>query len=1350
MGVSDDFVTVNLSANVLTCTLDSTFIDLTVSDTIDSISWSGPFAFSSLNEDIRVGSGGIYTVDFITNHGCEVSREIEVIEDRKFPYQVLLGDTLSCIKSEITLTTFPVDTLGSSFQWFENGIPSSTDTFLNVTIPGDYAVAIETELGCRDTLDFEVISIFRTIDAELITDTIDCTNPFVTLSYTSSIENLSPLWELPNGDLVIDSSFNTSQTGTVFLELSDSLGCTLDTSLVVVIDSIIPEIIVPNASFLCGDDSIQLTVQTSFEDLSFVWTKPDGSTVEEQEPFINSPGFYILDACRPNGCCVSDSVLVGVDVTVPSLDFDFENLDCRNDTTFIVPSDTSSYLMEWILNGNVLPVDSNIIEVTLPGFYEVLVTDEENGCNSFYSFDITSDKVDELEGLTVDILNCAIEEVQIFVASPRQFESFEWNGPGLLDGNLEPVVNTPGLYILNYTFTNGCSGIDSIEVVKEGELPNLQGEDVFITCEDDEVELDVEFSSSSIALAWSGPNDFEATGTPVMASDPGVYTVIGVASGSCTDTIQIELLSDTLSPIISIEGDGVITCSDSIVSISAQIDPNTSMYQISGPGVVDDQALNFDVELAGIYTIEAIGFNGCESTASIEINQSTDFPVYTINLDSITCIDQEVYVGFDSPDPSLSVVWDAPILVDDGTYMFSTSSAGNYLFSITNSNGCNLTDSFFVVLDTIAPSSEITLSSHINCLNSMADLGLTNYNPSIQVEWSGPGVIDPSIPAFSVTEVGIYSVVLTSINGCVSEDQVTIEYDTLSPEITIIGDPINCTAGKTFLRVETNLTLDSYLWKGPNDFESTDAEPLIFEEGFYTVEVIALNGCVSTDTIEVVDERVFPEIEVDDFFLPCNDTPEPVFTNFMSEGSFVRWFGPGGFFVEADTAFVLVPGEYIGIAFNEEGCTASDTFMVIDDPVLPEFGGFSELLLCQGPVEMTATDIEDDGSFFWTGPGDYFSEENPATVEQPGVYQLVVFSTKGCVDSLDIEVVDGRIYPDVTTSVDGLFQCENTTVSLSGDGSSEGSAFSYEWTTIDGNIVGGNNTLHPIINEEGTYILAVTNTSIGCVSFDTIIAQKQEQDLLGVDLEITAPTCLNFGNAEINLTEIIGGYAPYTVFVDDFDYGERTNIQYLTSGEHMLSIVDSLGCQIDTLVDISDEGILIVELPQDTVVCFGDSIKIEPWISLDLDSIQSIVWSSNVNCNGCSFFTILPDQDITISIEVTDIDGCVAEAEMSIEVDRPNNLPFPQIFSPNGDNVNDIFYMPMTKGLLNIDYIKIYDNWGGLLYASKNLEPGNESGGWDGTVNGRRAEQGVYIVEALVTLTNGSKVPYVSDLTLIR
>jgi len=56
-----------------------------------------------------------------------------------------------------------------------------------------------------------------------------------------------------------------------------------------------------------------------------------------------------------------------------------------------------------------------------------------------------------------------------------------------------------------------------------------------------------------------------------------------------------------------------------------------------------------------------------------------------------------------------------------------------------------------------------------------------------------------------------------------------------------------------------------------------------------------------------------------------------------------------------------------------------------------------------------------------------------------------------------------------------LHYCEGFEITLNGDGSTEGPGISYQWSTPDGNIVSGDNTLHPVVNAPGTYTLVVSN-----------------------------------------------------------------------------------------------------------------------------------------------------------------------------------------------------------------------------------------------------------------------------------
>jgi hypothetical protein len=61
----------------------------------------------------------------------------------------------------------------------------------------------------------------------------------------------------------------------------------------------------------------------------------------------------------------------------------------------------------------------------------------------------------------------------------------------------------------------------------------------------------------------------------------------------------------------------------------------------------------------------------------------------------------------------------------------------------------------------------------------------------------------------------------------------------------------------------------------------------------------------------------------------------------------------------------------------------------------------------------------------------------------------------------------------VATPAISTIPCSGAELTLSGEGSSVGQQFTYHWATDDGQIVSGQNTLHPVVNAPGDYTLTV-------------------------------------------------------------------------------------------------------------------------------------------------------------------------------------------------------------------------------------------------------------------------------------
>ncbi|MDG1297711.1 MAG: choice-of-anchor A family protein, partial [Saprospiraceae bacterium] len=99
--------------------------------------------------------------------------------------------------------------------------------------------------------------------------------------------------------------------------------------------------------------------------------------------------------------------------------------------------------------------------------------------------------------------------------------------------------------------------------------------------------------------------------------------------------------------------------------------------------------------------------------------------------------------------------------------------------------------------------------------------------------------------------------------------------------------------------------------------------------------------------------------------------------------------------------------------------------------------------------------------------------------------------TPGACASIDVNVGND---PTADAGSNGTIDCENSSVTLDGSGSSTGSGITYLWTTNDGNIVSGETTLTPVVDAGGTYELTVTDGNCQNSASVTISSNPDDED----------------------------------------------------------------------------------------------------------------------------------------------------------------------------------------------------------------------------------------------------------------
>ena len=195
------------------------------------------------------------------------------------------------------------------------------------------------------------------------------------------------------------------------------------------------------------------------------------------------------------------------------------------------------------------------------------------------------------------------------------------------------------------------------------------------------------------------------------------------------------------------------------------------------------------------------------------------------------------------------------------------------------------------------------------------------------------------------------------------------------------------------------------------------------------------------------------------------------------------------------TLLNLNAGVYVAIATDQNGCTSTETVNITADLDLPDVDIDLDADL---QLDCNSLSVELDGSassggsgysYLWTTVNGHISSggnSNTALVDAAGTYVLhVTDSSNGCSDTESVNVTANITLPnveiDADVNLDLQIDCLSPEITLSGQGSLTGSGITYLWTTVDGHIVAGANTLdHLIVNAEGTYVLHVTNNNNGC------------------------------------------------------------------------------------------------------------------------------------------------------------------------------------------------------------------------------------------------------------------------------
>ena len=838
------------------------------------------------------------------------------------------------------------------------------------------------------------------------------------------------------------------------------------------------------------------------------------------------------------------------------------------------------------------------------------------------------------------------------------------------------------------------------------------------------------------------------TDSCTMATCPQVYNTFGTQATYRTQKgcqtnhayfsdVSLEVLeticTDTGNVLLVQVRDLIASSIDDLIALSIyDANPQTDNANLLSSHPLDDLSSNCETLVIDIEDIPegamiylSIRDNGSFTTPHIYPLTAIEECSYSNNVDSILIIyPTKVFdLGRDTafcegtaltliaPEGFTNYEWNGV----QGSDALLVEQAGPY--TVQAMDECGLTYRDSIQVDVIAIDADLP-DSIVGCIN--AEVQLAASGPLDSIQWSSSLALscdDCFIPQIQLSSEG--EVFVTSFrSGCSNADTISIV--ALPAYIETVS--LNICQG------------DTLIYNGM----------MLVETGVYVDSMQSTNGCDSIIRVSVSSFESF--IDTTSYTLCPNDSIliEGVWLSEAGQYDY-RYSSIAGcdsilsYQISAADSYTIVDsitlcegdsiwyqGTWLGVAdtydFSYQSIVGCDSSYQLVLELSDRYEETRSLVLCEGDSILIA------GSFVTTagtypeliqgGPGCDSLLTYQVAIEQVEVTSLVdSFCLGDTLEVGDLMISSAGTYYD--TIYTGSICYDLTTIQAIALDTSYIEQ-TYEWCPTEGLIINGQ-----VINGPGRYPFSL-QTAEGCDS--TVIALVQDIDVPDVPaVEIDCESLEAIAQLSANNS--------WTITWDNGETGTFTTYPGQGTGEVTLS--HESGCEVIYVFDLPLiprlEGLSIL---RDTIVNAGDTLT---YLLPLYDTEWDIKWSTDlpVDCDTCRAVNIVAEKSSQVTLTLTHISGCTYDYTFEINI-RQQQIILADIFTPNGDNVNDQWQYDFS-GFDEVE-VSIFDRWGDRVYYSQ-----RPSGAWDGRLNGRLVSSGIYVY----VIRFGDEV-LTGDITVVR
>ncbi|MCX8144102.1 MAG: gliding motility-associated C-terminal domain-containing protein [Bacteroidia bacterium] len=1093
--------------------------------------------------------------------------------------------------------------------------------------------------------------------------------------------------------------------------------------------------------------------------ITYYWI---GGVSPQTTPVFNNlcPGNYTLILTDQNNCTASavfsitEPPLLNVTITNSA------NVTCfgaNNGYASVIASGGSpSYSYQWLPSGGNSFSANNLA----PGTYTIKVTDSKN-CQKQQVITIT-----QPSPLQASV---SINNVSCYGLNDGSGIVSAWGGTGPYNILWYPSLHNtfsannlaPGTHTIQVTDANNC--VTTITAMVN-QPPQLLAN---VTTTNSNCNMSNGYACV-MASGGAGGYSYQWSGSPTYTNaclnnvSAGIYTVMVKDANNCV-VYANAVINDISGPVVSITGYTNVSCyGQNNGAAQASLSGGTPPYNIAWT-YQGQSGLSITNLPAGNYGITVVDAAGCVGNATVNISQPSPLNSAIVNVGHVSCFglnDGSATMLVNGGTPAYTYTWTGGSGVQNSQTAVSLI-AGNYTCTVKDANGCTSTQTVQILQPNPIAIGSYTIQN-VLCNggnNGQIAANIVGGTPPYTFTWNPSNV---NAPVISNLSGGSYTLNINDGKACMATFIFTVTEP--APLVANINStPAYCgnAVGSATVQVSGGTPPYQYLWNTPNPQNTSIATNL--SPNTWTCQVVDANNCIINPTVQIIPTP-HPTITSTSFTPPLcygqqNGAAGIQVTGGTSPYSYT-WNAPSG----GNTATLtgLGAGVYQVVVSDNYGCQTFTTVNV-QQPNQVVINATPNHTICYGTnSQIFAAGTGGIASYTYTwipsiynGPGPYVVQPTVTTS-----YTVMVKDANGCV--APPRVITVFVNPPLAAVGKTLDVCDAHIAVLSPTITSLGNGGPYQFFWSDGtnqaydsvmvNLQLGSVYSYSVIIKDGCTIPdAVANFVVNVKPLPSptysILPNKGCRPAK-ITFTATETNTNSINNYYWHIEYNTGSYDTTNGVFDIDVLGNPASIVLSNNGSYAVSIM------------VSNQYGCYVNIP------FIDSIKVYPkpvaaftYSPFYVDMVNPEVQFTNQSQGASQYLwnlgdyssndNLSTDTNVThyyqyegvymVNLIATNQYGCKDTADAVIQVRPQFAVYIPNTFTPDGNDLNDVF-IPVGIGIMEDEYqMLIYDRWGNLVFSSNNLKVG-----WDGSIKGDpNPKDGVYAYKITLLDVFGNKHEYV-------